>query len=116
MIFKVLKQTIILFVHCVFLKQSFAFFPPFFGLGYISIWEMNAGISITLLDHPPSSILYLCIYFVSLFLLPNFSNPHDPTQECANLVKAIPQKMLPQYVAKSLKTYSKAHGWVSVHF
>ena len=37
--------------------------------------------------------------FASLFLLPNISNPHTPTQGCVNPVEAEPRQMLPKYGA-----------------
>lgn len=37
-----------------------------------------------LLSCPPGTILCLCVSFLSLFLLPNVSNPHAPSLECRN--------------------------------
>lgn len=47
------------------------------------------------LNCPPSSILCLCISFVSLFLLSNISNSHTPTLGHENTIKADPQQMAP---------------------
>lgn len=37
-----------------------------------------------LLSCPPGTILCLCVPFLTLFLLPNVSNPHTPTLERRN--------------------------------
>ena len=71
---------------------------PFVGLGYINMENKHGHIQYSL-DCPPGSVLCLSISFVSLFLLPNFSNPHAPILECTNPIKARFREILPQCVA-----------------
>lgn len=73
-----IEELIALFVLCILLKQSFAFFPPFWGGVYIHM-ENKCGQIQDSLDCPPDFILCLCISFVFLFSLPCISNPNTPT-------------------------------------
>lgn len=88
---QILKQVIALFVLCVTLKQSFAFFLPFwigvykpmgnkhshiqyFGLGYISLWKINTVIfsihwvAIQVLSYVSVFLLHLCPSYL-IFLI-----------------------------------------------
>ena len=86
LMFQVLMQVTVLVIFCVMLKQSLSFFLPFV-LGYKNVWKINGGkfnIQYSL-NFPAGTILCLCVSFLSLFFLPNISNPHAPTLECMNL-------------------------------
>lgn len=48
------------------------------------------------------SVLHLYFSFVTLFLLPKFSNTHDPTLECTNNIKPGPGQYSTTY--EGLKT------------
>ena len=75
-------------------KQSFTFFPPPFGLGYISTWKINMGeLSIHWVVLP--TLFCISDSFVSLFFLPNLSNPHSPTLEHTNPSRLDPDRCRP---------------------
>lgn len=51
------------------------------------------------LSCPPLTTLCLCISLISLFLLPNLSNPHAPIREHMNLLQLRLQQKLHQKMA-----------------
>ena len=74
---QVLEQVIALFVLCVMVKKSFAFFPPFW-IGVYKHMENKCGHIQYSPDCSPGSILHRGISFISVVLLLSFSNPHPP--------------------------------------
>ena len=73
-----IEELIALFVLCILLKQSFAFFLPFW-VGVYKHMENQCGQIQDSLDCPPDFILCLFISFVFLFCLLGISNPNTPT-------------------------------------
>lgn len=64
--------------------KKFLVFVPFFGLGYLKIIRNKHRHIQYSLGCSPDSSLCLCIYFISLFILPNISNSHTPILEHMN--------------------------------
>lgn len=79
LMFPVLMQVTALFILCVVLKRSFAFFSRS-GLGYRSVWKINTDeFSIHWITPPILFCASVPFPFVSLFLLSNIPKPHSPT-------------------------------------
>ena len=76
-------------VCCIMLKQSFAFFPPFW-FGVYKHMENKCRCIQYSLNCPPGSILCFCISFLSLFFLSNFYNPHTPYPDIRTLLRLHP--------------------------